>query len=207
LRHHENICRLLYVGWERRKGPTYKQKLNLPVDIAIGVAALHHVNIAHGDLKPANLLVNDHPERQIVGQIADFGGSLDLDSDQKTPTMKTTLWSAPEVSIGEPEIDWRRADIWTCGLIIASIWSHVPSDQRMISSCYLDKIISEYLDGDLKNARLQLLKTEPDRGPGSLISRCKSSFGNLSQVFNNTLSCKAPLRKDMKDLIAEDLEP
>jgi serine/threonine protein kinase len=189
------------------RGLRTNKKLNLTVDIAIGVAALHHVNIAHSDLKPANVLVNYHPERQIVGQIADFGGSLDLNSDQKTPNMKTTLWSAPEVSIGEPEIDWRRADIWTCGLIIASIWSHVPSDQRTISSCYLDKIISEYLDGDLKNARLQLLKTEPDRGPGSLIYRCKSSFGNLSQVFNNTFSCKAPLRKDMKDVIAGDLEP
>ncbi|CAN9469522.1 unnamed protein product [Alternaria alternata] len=112
---HENICKVLYVVWTLNEtlpwialelamygtledvltapgeGPTFKQKLNLTIDIALGLAALHHTGVVHGDLKPANILVNGHPTRQIVGQLSDFGGSAKI--GETDPSIATPICS------------------------------------------------------------------------------------------------------------------
>ncbi|CAN9481728.1 unnamed protein product [Alternaria alternata] len=112
---HENICKVLYVVWTLNEtlpwialelamygtledvltapgeGPTFKQKLNLTIDIALDLAALHHTGVVHGDLKPANILVNGHPTRQIVGQLSDFGGSAKI--GETDPSIATPICS------------------------------------------------------------------------------------------------------------------
>jgi serine/threonine protein kinase len=228
---HENIAKLLYVGWEQQEtfplialelaafgtledvltapgeGPTYRQKLNLTIDIALGIAVLHHVNIVHGDLKPANILVQHHPQRQIVAQISDFGGSFEVASGHDAPSIGTTLWSAPEAVFGIRDIDWKRADVWTYGLIVASIWSHFPSEQKTKSSCYIDKIVSEYVHGNFRNARIQLLKTEPDTSPTSILARCRRSASIMDWVYAHSLSSISSSRKTIAEIIAGDLTP
>jgi serine/threonine protein kinase len=231
LKQHENLAKLLYVGWEQQEtfplialelaafgtlediltapgeGPTYRQKLNLTIDIALGIAALHHFDIIHGDLKPANILVQHHPQRQIVAQISDFGGSFEVASGHDAPSIGTTLWSAPEVVFGIRDIDWKRADAWTYGLIIVSIWSHFPFHRKSKSSCYLDKVISEHVDGNLRNARIQLLKTEHDASPTSILSRCRRSASIMGWVYTHSLSSINSNRKTIGEIIADDLTP
>lgn len=86
--------------------------MNLTLDIALGIAAFHSVGIVHGDVKPATILIQHHSQRQIVGQIADFGGSLVLNSAQRAPSIRTTLWCAPEIicECSKSDVDWKRAD-------------------------------------------------------------------------------------------------
>lgn len=229
LSQHENISKILYLGWEQGvlfpsialelasfgtledvltapgEGPSYRQKLNLSVDITLGIAALHHVDIVHGDIKPANILIHHHSERQVIAKISDFGGCLDLSTPQEAPAIGTDLWRAPEVIAGNPGIHWKRADTWTYGLVIASIWNHTPSPDKLLSSCYLDKIIPADLEHKAKNDYLLLLKTEPTSSTASIASCCATSIPAIDWIFRHTLSSQWSVRKDMESLAAESL--
>lgn len=49
---------------------------NLALDIASGLEALHSCGIAHGDLKPSNILIFPHPQRGFCAKLSDFGHSI-----------------------------------------------------------------------------------------------------------------------------------
>jgi serine/threonine protein kinase len=229
LRQHENINNLFFVAWADHEafplialeladygtledvltvpgeGPTHNQKLNLTIDVSLGLAALHHVDIVHGDLKPANILVQHHPQRHIVAQISDFGGSAILSDGEKRPRNLTRLWWAPEVDFEMDSIDWKRADVWSYGLIVASIWNHVPSPEKRTSSCYLNMIISEFLEGRERDDRLQILKTEPDSNPASLMIRAQVELDIVNRILRNSLSSINSKRKSIQDLITDEM--
>lgn len=229
LRSHENISGILYVAWQRSEdfpwlaldlaafetledvltapgeGPTHKQKLNLTVDVALGVMALHRAGIIHGDLKPANILVHhcQDSDRQIVGKVTDFGGSISI--GHGSPSIGTPLWCAPEVAATITNTDWKLADVWSYGLIVASIWSHIPLSGRSSSSCYLDRLIPQHLEGSARNARLFLIKTEPDSSAGSIISHCMYFPSAVRLLLSSTLSCLPVRRLDFNTLISRYL--
>ncbi|KAK5054425.1 hypothetical protein LTR84_001315 [Exophiala bonariae] len=168
LKSHDNICRLHFIAWEESnlfpllalELATYgsledltksspfalsgKQLNNIAVDISLGLLTLHECSIAHGDLKPANILLQNHPERQIVAKLADFGGSavVDLSSSAvASPRTVTPEWLAPEAIWMEsmPEVDWYAADVYSLGLVLASFWAaNVPSPT---SGCFLESFI------------------------------------------------------------------
>jgi serine/threonine protein kinase len=224
LRSHENISGILYVAWQRSEEfpwlalslaafgtlediltapgerPTSKHKLNLTADVAFGVAALHRADIIHGDLKPANVLVHHHHDsnRQIIGKITDFGGSVS--AGEGHPSIGTPLWCAPEVAATTAKTDWKLADVWSYGLIVASIWS-----ERSSRSCYLEKLISEHLEGSVRNARLFLIKSEPDASSDSIVSRCMDLDFTIRPLLLNTLSRQPTRRLTLDTIISTSL--
>lgn len=59
--------------WSRARGPlSYGQVVELLVQVARGVAALHRASIAHRDLKPENVLVTER-DGVLTAKITDFG--------------------------------------------------------------------------------------------------------------------------------------
>ncbi|KAF2113319.1 hypothetical protein BDV96DRAFT_601491 [Lophiotrema nucula] len=231
LKKNENISNLLFIGWEKDAtfpwialelaafgtledvlvapgaGPTRRQKMNLAFDVVLGIAALHHVGIVHGDIKPANILVHRHPERQVIGQIADFGGSLVLNSTQRAPSIGTPMWSAPEISASCSDVDWKRADMWASGLVIASVFNHVPSDRRAVSSCLLEKLVPTTLDSTTRHTRIQLLKMETDGSPDSILSRCKPPYTIIQRILSHSLSAHPSNRTIPEQMVSEYLGP
>ncbi|GAW14646.1 hypothetical protein ANO14919_040490 [Xylariales sp. No.14919] len=102
---------------------------HITIDIALGLHAVHKAGFAHGDLKPDNILIMSHPgeSRRVIVKLTDFGGSsLNPDQDSGRPLHYTPLWCAPEVINQDPDIDWRRADVYSYGLIIGSLWASNP---------------------------------------------------------------------------------
>ena len=78
---------------------------------------LHDSNIAHGDLKPANIIVT--PDRGVV--FVDFGFSFMLHHDRTYTAIRgTPAYMAPELwaDARQREVDYRKADLYSLGLIL-----------------------------------------------------------------------------------------
>ena len=74
---------------------TVETKVNLCLDVARGLEALHHCGIVHGDVKCENILIfRQHP--RTTAKLADFGCALsDVKSKAELKGL-TEPWDAPE---------------------------------------------------------------------------------------------------------------
>ncbi|KAJ5375501.1 serine threonine protein kinase [Penicillium concentricum] len=215
---HPHILKLLFIGWnldhaypllamelgdhgsldyiirDLGPGPTTRQKRHLTIDIALGLQAIHEAGFTHGDLKPDNIIIfsSEDPTRQVVAKLTDFGGSNQMHGEHAgTPTHITPLWSAPEVLGKHPKIDWRFADIYSYGLVVASLWAgresseiygqrardedgdcdQPPTSTTSSSSSVLSSLsTSVSLAPEEEQEGLRYLKKLPEDHPGSLMS-------------------------------------
>ena len=233
LRNHPNICRLEYVGWEAENafpslaleladhgsledvltasgtGPSYLQRCNLSIDIALGIAALHEWEIVHGDIKPANILVQKHKARGIVAKISDFGGTINhmINPSRLGPSMGTELWWPPERLFSVEDLNFKKVDIYTYGLVVASIWSrpNIYLTEAIQNSCILDKFMSTKFGPKERQDRLLLMKTERDGSEDSVLSRCVMSAPLVERLLRSTLSRHPEERKTMDRLLQDEL--
>ncbi|KAH8886150.1 hypothetical protein GQ53DRAFT_769395 [Thozetella sp. PMI_491] len=216
LRSCEYICDVLYMGWHADSpyplvalelaaygtledvlcapgmGPSWLQKLNITIDIIAAMNAIHSCAMLHGDIKPSNIIIQRHSNRQLVAKMIDLAGSNDLFDDIDTvfrPGMRTELWSAPEVCMGSQLIDWYAADMYSLGLVIASIWSRPPTwrSQKQSGSCILERFIPNVLNQSERQNRLVILKTQTDLHPESVMQRSWSRESFINPILLITL--------------------
>ncbi|EXK43425.1 serine/threonine protein kinase [Fusarium oxysporum f. sp. melonis 26406] len=152
LRQHENICRLLFVGWEDssplpvfgleyatygtladalqhlRSYDSDLRKSHLTVDIVMGLGALHACGFAHGDIKTSNIIIREHSSRSIVAKLSDFTGAGPISTFGQAShyAFGTNIWQPPEVVFRDEgdSLDWQAADIYSLGMVVATIWTY-----------------------------------------------------------------------------------
>ena len=83
-----------------------------------GLAYLHRLNIAHLDIKPQNLIINDYLEIKII----DFSVSMDYSRNAKEfklPYVGTPFFMAPEIIKSEKvkRKDMQKIDLFSLGVI------------------------------------------------------------------------------------------
>ena len=104
---------------------TFQSKIELCLDVADGLAALHACGIVHGDVKPDNILIFPRIGYQnaFMAKLTDFGHSVSAcDSPSGLPAF-TPQWAAPEV-LGDCEVSFDgliSTDVYSYGLVALSI--------------------------------------------------------------------------------------
>jgi serine/threonine protein kinase len=82
-------------------------------EIAVALGIAHRRGIIHGDVKPANILVNE--ENRI--KLTDFGMARLANRDTKeTPLLGTPAYWCPEQIVGKPQD--ARSDIFSLGIVL-----------------------------------------------------------------------------------------
>ncbi|KAM0543484.1 hypothetical protein ACHAPJ_012282 [Fusarium lateritium] len=171
LRAHENICKLLFVGWDGdsvvpalglelaaygtledsmqhlRSYGSIERKANLTLDIARGLNVLHSLGLVHGDVKPGNIILCKHASRNIVAKISDFSGVSSASTYASTRfTTGTLAWQPPEAILGERNIDWQLVDTYAFGMVIATIWCSygwIPPGGSFLDTCVSYRMSNE----------------------------------------------------------------
>ncbi|MGE3807137.1 MAG: serine/threonine-protein kinase, partial [Gemmataceae bacterium] len=101
----------------RRSRPAPREAARLVAHVARAVATAHRVGIVHLDIKPANVLIDDHG----TPLLADFGMArfcTVLDDDRQKSIGGTPRYMAPEQARGETDRIGPHSDIYALGGIL-----------------------------------------------------------------------------------------
>ncbi|EGR31693.1 protein kinase domain protein [Ichthyophthirius multifiliis] len=87
-----------------------------------GLEYIHSKGIAHRDLKPDNVLINDNG----IVKICDFGGSKYIDERGKnTPYIVSRYYRAPELILCITKYT-QKIDMWSFGCILGELATSIP---------------------------------------------------------------------------------
>ena len=225
LRYHENFCRLLYVGWEpyslvpvlalelaafgsledalqSESDLSLTQKANLSMDIGIGLSTLHECGFIHGDIKPSNIMIQSHSERQVLAKILDFSGATDLNTYGTTghKSYMTKLWLAPEVLLGSHNIHWKKVDVYAYGLVLAHMWSYKDLD---LAEIFLETSLPTRLDATEKQDFLLYYKCCRDEDYMSVVRQALRTVFDPSND-DNSIYARVPLDNLIRAALAYD---
>jgi len=169
-----------------RSGLKIDEALRMMRDILAGVAAAHAQNIAHGDIKPANILITEAGQ----AKVADFGLAhfADAQQDEEIGLSGTPMYMAPEY------IETRQhqivSDVFSIGLVCYEMLagksavdgddiyqiSNRISNEKIDAPSSINKAIDERLDDFIMKA---LIKDPKQR---------YADAGTMLQAFNDYLS-------------------
>ncbi|MHC4600239.1 MAG: protein kinase domain-containing protein, partial [Planctomycetota bacterium] len=110
----------------KREGPIpVMEALDIVIEAARGVAAAHHLNMIHRDMKPDNVMI----DKAGAVKVADFGLAKDL-TDASGITMSQQAMGTPHYMSPEQANDARsadaRADIYSLGATLYAMLSGAP---------------------------------------------------------------------------------
>jgi serine/threonine protein kinase len=185
------------------------RKAHLSLDVALGIEALHACGLVHGDIKPSNIIVQKHPTRTIVAKLTDFNGVSPANTyGSSTYSFGTPSWQPPEVLLNEESIDWQLGDVYSYGMVFATIWcktGFIP-----VGGSFLDPVCKYELDRDAKRSMLELYKYAPDDEDDSVIklALCSAAVEEQELAFSPasvitcTLSTLPPRRRPLSMILS-----
>lgn len=107
--------------------PSAEQRTRLALsvarDVGLALRELHAEDTVHGDVKPANILIeamaSTDGARRFRARLVDFG--LSADADRSLPQGATPHYLAPETRGQAQAQDARSRDLWALGLVVAEV--------------------------------------------------------------------------------------
>ncbi|WYZ46831.1 hypothetical protein EsH8_IX_001056 [Colletotrichum jinshuiense] len=125
-------------------GQSFSDQIQIAMDTAKGLKALHDCGVIHGDVKPSNLLVCKHPTKMFIVKLCDFGFSISL--EDISPIGHSQRFCAPESYEGILQRGYvKQVDIYGYGLTLLSIFES--------GSYFYDSLPVENLDENMRKAK------------------------------------------------------
>lgn len=158
----------------RERGPLSEKALSgIGADVAAGLAHAHERGVIHRDVKPQNVLLDEHGQPKL----ADFGIARALDSTQATQTgayLGTAIYSSPEQLQGGEVTP--KSDIYSLGITLYEAatgsppFSGTPVEvigQQLAGVLEPPRQRGASIGADLEGRIMDCLAKEPDGRPGA----------------------------------------
>jgi eukaryotic-like serine/threonine-protein kinase len=174
------------LGRELASGRVFslRESLQLVIDAASALSAVHDIGIVHRDIKPENLFLHEEPDGSITLKVLDFGvarvipgASPDTPTPLPQPTaagviVGTLRYASPEGISGQ-RVDY-RADIYSLALVLyrlltgRSAYGDHLSDAGIITATLTEapatpsSVATQYIPSTLDNVVLKALQKSPE---------------------------------------------
>ncbi len=143
---------------QRVKTLPIERALEITLDIARALEAIHEKDIVHRDLKPANIMLTDRG----VAKVADFGVAQLSHESQRTQISSrhpgTPLYMSPEQQRNTAYLDG-RSDLYSLGLILYEMLAGEPYARRQQPL----EALRPDLPGGIRRIFTRLTEPERDR--------------------------------------------
>lgn len=149
-----------------RKPLTQNQQKTFTRAMVGALSHAHARNVVHRDIKPDNIFIDDSLADAVL---ADWGFAVDLNTHIPAGSCGSVSYAAPEVGIVRSFIDWKKADVFSLGVTLYTIFSVDDLLERTNSLAYtpsqesIDKKINKMNCGvQLKNLLKQMVQIDPN---------------------------------------------
>jgi len=134
-----------------KEGPLPEAQLvSIAIDVMRGLNAANKIELLHGDIKPANIMLTDKG----TAKVTDFGLSRFLDDRSKVERWGTPFYIAPEKSLQRQE-DF-RSDMYSLGATLYHLASGTPP--------YTGKDVEQVIEKSLRGLTPRLKHRMPELG-------------------------------------------
>lgn len=130
----EFVSGIPYDCWLRERDPSLRERIRLLAAIAEAVAYAHRRFVAHGDLKPSNILITETGEPRLL----DFGIARAWNvAEPGALPMLTPAHASPEQLQGKPIT--AASDVYQMGLLLKAALSGTDRELDAIAACCLQE--------------------------------------------------------------------
>ena len=174
--------------------------LEIAIDVAHGLQAADEAGLTHGDIKPANILMNDEG----VAKVVDFGLAKFMEPGQEIEVWGTPYYIAPEKAKKEGE-DSRSDQYSLGGTIYHALAGHPPFDAEsptkvVVASLKEETPLISESNPDVSEKTDQVIRRMMDKNPNRRYPTYPSLIADLEVAKTRAIEEREAFELEQKRL-------
>ncbi|CAF1216043.1 unnamed protein product, partial [Didymodactylos carnosus] len=156
---------------------SYFRKVKYALHVARGMHKLHQHNLIHRDIRPANILVDEHQ----VAKIGDMGITREVSANHQHTMVGYNPYMPPEFYLGRYS---QKLDVYTFGLTLNEFFTEANAQLDITGSTVKLQNLSPILNDFI----LRCINYDPNQRPTSFI--CQKTLALYVKCFTETINKK-----------------